>query len=308
MALDTRLKLVDQVLMRAGLDMKAGSTDRLLAEQWVNDALEFISLEHDWPELDTFAWLDTVDDYATGTVTFTQADATVVGVGTTFTSAMAGRKIAAGYNEPWFGIETFTDGTNLEMERAWAFATSAGSDYIIYEDVYSLDATVEKLYNKQVTLHSATGGFLRRLTQIDAMHQDDLPRGTGEPEGFFLVENDSSGNKQIQLGSKIPDDIYVIRYGFKKKHADMTTDNQSTVLRRSLMPIAIQHAMAFGAYELPRFRDSQLAERSERRFNAMLQNAISKQKSETPRGVRQKAFDEGVANFRYPFNQPVSAT
>lgn len=67
-----------------------------------------------------------VDVYATGTVTFTNADATITGSGTTFTSAMVGRYIYCSNDGFWYRIITYTSATSIEIERNWAGTTTAG--------------------------------------------------------------------------------------------------------------------------------------------------------------------------------------
>lgn len=71
-----------------------------------------------------------VDDYSSGTVICTNADATVVGTDTVFTSAMVGRWFTItdtttpgqGY---WFRVLTYTDATHIELDRTWPYTTIA---------------------------------------------------------------------------------------------------------------------------------------------------------------------------------------
>lgn len=86
----------------------------------------------------------TVADYTTGTVTMTNASATVTGSGTTFTAAMVGRWITLtsstvpgqGY---WFRITGYTNATTITLGGidgtavTWPFATAAGATYRIGE-------------------------------------------------------------------------------------------------------------------------------------------------------------------------------
>lgn len=69
-------------------------------------------------------------DYSTGTVTFTNGDATVVGSGTAFTSAMVGRWIQDDVGE-WYEIASVTDGTNLELVNEYEGVTNAGTATLI---------------------------------------------------------------------------------------------------------------------------------------------------------------------------------
>ena len=74
------------------------------------------------------------DDYATGTVTLTNADETVTGSGTTFTAGMAGRWLRATTGDyKWYEIDTFTTTTALEMVKKYNGTTTAGLTYVIGE-------------------------------------------------------------------------------------------------------------------------------------------------------------------------------
>jgi hypothetical protein len=80
-----------------------------------------------------------VEDYTAGTVTLTNADATLTGDGTTFTAGMVGRWFEvtdtsrAGHGL-WYKIDSFTDTTHLELHRTWTSSTiSSGVTYRIGE-------------------------------------------------------------------------------------------------------------------------------------------------------------------------------
>jgi len=73
-----------------------------------------------------------VADYTTGTITNTNADATITGAGTTFTAAMAGRWIKAGDGE-WYEIDSYTDATHLELVNNFDGTTAASVAYTIGE-------------------------------------------------------------------------------------------------------------------------------------------------------------------------------
>jgi hypothetical protein len=78
-------------------------------------------------------------DYTTGTVTVTTVTGAVVGVGTTFTTAMVGRPFKAAGHTAWYRVATFTDSTHITIEDDLDDVTSAytggaisgGSSYTI---------------------------------------------------------------------------------------------------------------------------------------------------------------------------------
>lgn len=72
------------------------------------------------------------DDYSTGTITATNADATVTGAGTTFTAAMVGRAIKMP-DGLWYDIASFTDATHVELTYPFQGTTEAGASYTLGE-------------------------------------------------------------------------------------------------------------------------------------------------------------------------------
>lgn len=72
-------------------------------------------------------------DYTTGTVTATNASATIVGVGTTFTALMVGRYFKVNNHSRWYKIKTYTNATTIVLESAYLDATLAGASYTISE-------------------------------------------------------------------------------------------------------------------------------------------------------------------------------
>lgn len=67
-----------------------------------------------WPDVAAGNRVGT--DYTTGTVTVTAVTGAVVGVGTTFTSAMVGRGFRATGHSQWYRVASFTNATNITIE------------------------------------------------------------------------------------------------------------------------------------------------------------------------------------------------
>jgi hypothetical protein len=72
-------------------------------------------------------------DYTTGTITLTNASTTVIGTGTTFTSAMVGRWIKADSEGVWYKIASYTNATTLQLTRTYVGSTTSGLAYTIGE-------------------------------------------------------------------------------------------------------------------------------------------------------------------------------
>lgn len=74
------------------------------------------------------------NDYSTGTVSATTGSQAVVGVGTTFTAQMVGRKIkfSDGVGDGiWYRISAFTDPQNITIENKYRGLNVSGGAYII---------------------------------------------------------------------------------------------------------------------------------------------------------------------------------
>lgn len=77
-----------------------------------------------------------VADYVTGTVTATNASATIAGSGTSFTSAMVGRYIRLDSNQIWYKITAYTSATSITIGTAYQGTTSSGAAYTISEKFF----------------------------------------------------------------------------------------------------------------------------------------------------------------------------
>jgi hypothetical protein len=89
-----------------------------------------------WSDVAAGQWIGT--DYVTGTVTITAVTGAVVGVGTTFTSAMVGKPFQAVGHTAWYRVKTFTDATHIVIEddlddvaSAYTGGAISGAAYVI---------------------------------------------------------------------------------------------------------------------------------------------------------------------------------
>lgn len=75
-------------------------------------------------------------DYSTGTITVTNADATITHSGTGFSSSMIGRWFSVtdgSADGMWYRISAYTDTSNMELENTYAGTTGSGRTFIIGE-------------------------------------------------------------------------------------------------------------------------------------------------------------------------------
>ena len=78
-----------------------------------------------------------VAEYTTGTVTATNASTTITGSGTTFTSAMVGRKFRVAGGE-YYTVATYSSATSITLDVAYAGSTASAQTYSIYQDAFDL--------------------------------------------------------------------------------------------------------------------------------------------------------------------------
>ena len=75
----------------------------------------------------------TTAPYDTGTVTATNASRAITGSGTTFTSAMVGRKFKLDSDQSIFTITRFVSTTSIEIDRAFQGTTDSSLNYDIFD-------------------------------------------------------------------------------------------------------------------------------------------------------------------------------
>lgn len=110
-----------------------------------NDAYVTLVVTYDWIARYKEAIINTVATYATGTVTMTQGSDVVVGVGTTFTSAMTGRFIRANNADSYHKV-TFVDPTHLTLaEAVWPYETATDVSFEVFALNYEMPIDCERL-------------------------------------------------------------------------------------------------------------------------------------------------------------------
>ncbi len=116
--------------------------------EFVNDAIQ-VALDqlyqfHDFPFYLQEGAIEPVDNYSTGTVTITQGSKTLTGSGTTFTSAMVGRKFRIQNEKAYYRIASYTSATVVTLDENYQGSDQSGASYEIYQDEYRLAADVDK--------------------------------------------------------------------------------------------------------------------------------------------------------------------
>lgn len=134
------------------------STNLTLGDQLMNDYYRKIVAERDFDFEQKTAVDFTIADYNTGTVDgATNGSKTVTGLGTTWTSAMAGRyiQIAGTGDSVWYKIDSVGSTTSLTLSDFYNGTTigpAAGASYIIRKRFYQLPNDYDKLIGSGVTI------------------------------------------------------------------------------------------------------------------------------------------------------------
>ncbi|MGB1224146.1 MAG: hypothetical protein ACPHCN_08395 [Mycobacterium sp.] len=297
---DTYLKVQDEVLQRLGW---SGTARRNLVKDWINKG--GYRIYKDWrhaPWRKKFGSFLTFAPYSTGTVS--SSGATITGVGTTFTAAHVGRKFAQALGSPYFEVATRTDGTEITIDQSWPFTALSGSTYIIYKDVFSLASDCQTLLRDQVTLHDSNGHKMGSLSVVQGLEDTDLPTGTGRPEDLILREPDSSGNVQVQVWPRVPDQVYVIRYGYIFGWTELSDNTDVPAIPSRHGELLVLAACAT-AGQHPEFRGSNLLSN----FTALYQDELRLAKDDTrgsPNAIPASTYDgRQGSKSRYPFPFPL---
>ncbi len=150
-------------------------------------------------------WLPVVPVYGTGTVQVTQGSRTVTGSGTTWTSAMVGRKFL-GPNNEYYKISAVGSTTDLTLTEPYQGAdVSSGGSYQIWKDEYPLYPEVFSV----IDFVNYTDPL--QMTEDFPKHGRMLnPRATAAetPRGYMVVGRQpvngtyTTGTVSISVGSK----------------------------------------------------------------------------------------------------------
>lgn len=234
----------------------ADSSNSTAVDQAINQAQREVARARRWPELMVRAFFLTVPAYETGTVAFTNGGTTWTLTGGTFPTDVAtgGYRIAKSVSDPWYTIATRTDGTNVET-AAIQEATVTASTFVAYKAHYSLASAVDRV--EQMWLHKDGGvvELVNAATDQEVTDFSHFPTGVGTPCAFYMMERDSSGNRQVLLGPDVPEDATRVEYVYRRKTTDDTFTGN---LDESRWPVILARAGAI-LYE-PEFYDRSVAE------------------------------------------------
>lgn len=289
MALDF-VTMQNDLLLVVGSRYGAGATQlRPMVKRALNAAASDLWHAHPWPERKRLAFLTMVAPYTTGTVTLTNGSTAVTGSGTTWTTAMSGRKIALAYDGAWYTF-TRTGDTTGTLDREYQGETVADSAYVIYQDVYSLASGAESLLTREMVAHKAGYGTLGRLGRSDMETDWPFPAGAGVPDRF-AVQDVSSGLIRVRFGALVPDSGFDIRYGYLTAYTEMSADADECVVPEPRRRI-ITHGALREIYKV--FHDWEKANAEDAIFKEKVKDAIEDQRAETEASFQLGSIGSGT--------------
>lgn len=249
---------------------------------------------HPWRERRKRFTLDTVAPYTTGTSAV--SGTAVTGTGTTFTSAMDGRKFARDLASPHY-VFTRTGATTGTLGRSYLETTTADAAYTIFQDVAALDATADVLLGRRVRL--LVGGsdrFMERVLSMEEVHDGAFPQSQGYPAYFWDIENSAAGLRQIQMWP-VPDAAYAIEYECLTKYTDIAGSAEWVVPdRHASIVIDAMERHAFRLHD-----DWERAIEADTMFFKAIDRAWQSDRASKPGVGRLKAFDSPVGRRRGRF-------
>lgn len=161
---------------------------RALVKILALNAVSRVASAIEWPYLWTNDFFASVAEYTTGTVSVTNGSATVTGSGTTFTSAMVGRKFRIDSQSAYYTILSVASATSLTLEQNFQGDTASAQNYTIYQDEYLLRADVD-LYKVIRQIEDGRPLISRNISDFD--------KAIGAPEGM------GSAVMEMQIGRHV---------------------------------------------------------------------------------------------------------
>lgn len=198
---------------------------REIGQMCVQDALvEFFS--RDWPFLHGEGVVTTTPPYLEGTITTTEGDATLVGVGTTWdptwpTPAIIRTENGRGEE---FLVTSFTNGTSLEIDTPWPYDSEAGVGYTIEFPCYEIP---EYLNIDGVMTAYAFKRFVAGNSYKELMAFRHGWLFSGYPAWYAIVPGTANTPTKIWL-SPSPNDTYTFRYTYKAAVPDFLIHQYGT--------------------------------------------------------------------------------
>jgi hypothetical protein len=183
-----------------------------LGKLCVEDALvEFCSRE--WPWTHGEGVITTTAGYNTGTLTVTQGDATVTGVGTTWLTTWPSPAVIRiqGANGDEFLVTAITNGTELELDTEWPYDSDSGLAYTLEFPAYEIP--------NYIAVESVMSNYGFRAVTSMASYAAimEMRRGwvnSGYPVWHAIIPGNGTTTTKLWI-SPSPSTVYTVRYVYR---------------------------------------------------------------------------------------------
>lgn len=239
-----------------------------------------------WDEKKKEVILLTVAPYTTGTVTITNASTTLTGSGTTFTSAMVGRKFCLATGGPFYRISAYVSATQLTLARAYQETTASGSGFTIYQDEYDVATDLDVITSVNLN-YTRDRGQLRSVTESELDTSSYATSAVTAPQAFAPTVETTAGTYRIRIWP-IPDQVYAMRVLYLKGWTDIATTDVSGL--GSNKDRLLLYATTLLAQKIPGCRQAT----SEAEVAALTEKVWREQQSQIPLSGSRERFDRGV--------------
>lgn len=243
-----------------------------------------------WHERRGVTQVYTALPYSTGTVTLTNLSTTVTGSGTTWTSAMTGRKIARSLQDPpyRFTYVGATSGT-IAPSTGYAEATASGAGYVIYQDEYDIATDVQDIYECQL-FRQEMGGKMDKVSE-SALDGGRFIHGvSGYPVAFSQTGEQTVGTKRLRV-YPIPDAVYRIQVKYWKRYSNMTAPGSTCGLHEDKEFLVLKTAALY----LQGLSDVRPLT-SESEVSQLIEQASRELQDNVPIAYVKNGFDAGAGN------------
>lgn len=289
-------QLLDEMAVVVGAGGNPGDDFRASLLTYLNWGGKKVWTKYGWPERIVDEFIITAAPYETGTATVTNGSATVTGSGTSWTSAMVGRRFGLSAAGPWYRISAVGSSTSLTLDRVYNETTTSGTNYSIYADEYSLPSTVESVshvallqpgwYGRQIFLEQG---------EFDEGAAIPLTRGKCRFWTIGVPLTTAPQTRRIRLWP-VPDQVYNVKIRGMKRWVDMTTESDFPIFDEDREPEVLLAALLYA---------QRMGGTKEITSVAEVEDAIDKLWASTqparPKSGRRRPFDSATGLRYRPF-------
>jgi hypothetical protein len=189
--------------LRLTLQIAAPGVNLDLLDAWINARYEKILERTDWSGLTRHGTIQTAAAYQPGTdtVTLLVGSAGVTGAGTSWTSALAGKRFYRPGDTALYTVATVPGAGSLTLDRAYEGNGAdtpgtlyPGAAYVLMQNVYALPADVRSVVN---LLDPATGSPMARFSHAELDETAGARTQVGEPAAYAVYDDSAETDPPV---------------------------------------------------------------------------------------------------------------